>query len=226
MRYLRQQDLVPEDRLRDLQVTLIGCGAVGSFVAVALGKMGVGRLLLYDPDRVEEHNLPVQFFTNLDVGRSKVTALACQLALLTEARVTPVAEAYGGQLLEGVVVSAVDSMTARRRIWRHVRGRREIPIYVDARMGAMVGQVLTVHPGSPVEERAYRRMLHSQQAALQEPCTARSVVFTVLGISALVAGVVRAHLVGESVARETVQDFRLGALLVEGGEVAPCAIPA
>jgi len=219
-RYLRQLDLVPADRLLDLRVTIIGCGAIGSFVAVALGKMGVGRLLLFDHDMVNEVNLACQFFGNADLGRPKVEALADQLAMLTEARVTPVPEAYTNQPLEGIVVSAVDSMTARRRIWRHVHGRREVPIYIDSRMGAMVGQVLTVHPGSPIEEQAYRRTLHSQREALQEPCTARSVVFTVLGISALVAGIVRAHVVGEPVPRGTVQDFRLGALLVEGKAVA------
>jgi len=219
-RYLRQQDLVPEARLRDLQVTIIGCGAVGSFVALALAKMGVGRMLLFDPDTVEEHNLPVQFFTNLDIGKPKVTALANQLAMLTEVKTTAVAEAYDGQPLEGLVVSAVDSMTARQRIWRHVRGRREISLYLDSRMGALVGQVLAVHPGSPVEEHAYRQTLHSQQDALQEPCTARSVVFTVLGIAALASGILRAHVVGEPIPGEMVQDFRLGALLVNGVEVA------
>ena len=219
-RYLRQLDLVPADRLLDLQVTIIGCGAIGSFVAVALAKMGVGRLLLFDHDMVNEVNLACQFFGNADLGRPKVEALADQLAMLTEARVTPVAQAYADQPLEGIVISAVDSMTARRRIWRHLRGRREVPIYIDSRMGALVGQVFTVHPGSPVEEQAYRRTLHSQQEALQEPCTARSVVFTVLGISALVAGIVRAHVVGEPIPREMVQDFHLGALLIEGRAVA------
>jgi len=203
-----------------MQVTIIGCGAIGSFVAVALAKMGVGRLLLYDADVVNEVNLGTQFFCNDDLGKPKVSALANQLAMLTEATTTPVAEMYDGQPLEEIVFSAVDSMTARRRIWRHVRGRREVPIYIDGRMGAMVGQVLTVHPGSPVEEHAYRQTLHSQQEALQEPCTARSVVFTVLGISALVASIIRAQAVGEPVPREIVQDFHLGALLVNGKGVA------
>ncbi len=219
-RYLRQLDLVPTDRLQDLQVTIIGCGAVGSFVTVALGKMGAGHMTLYDGDSVELHNLPVQFFGNDDLGRPKVEALADQLARLTEAEVVANAEVYDGQPLEGIVISAVDSMTARRRIWRHIRGRREIPLYVDSRLGALVAQVLTAHPGSPVEENAYRRTLHSQQEALQEPCTARSVVFTVLGVSALVAGIVRSYMIDEPIPREMVQDFRLGALLVDGVEVA------
>ena len=219
-RYLRQEDLCPVQALQDLHVTMIGCGAVGSFTALALAKMGVGSMTLFDPDTVEVHNLPVQFFTNSDIGRPKVIALADQLRAMTETTVTAIPEAYDGQQLGGVVISAVDSMTARRRIWRHIRGNGEVPMYLDSRMGAMVGQVLTVRPGSPIEEHAYRRTLHRDADALQEPCTARTVVFTVLGTSALVAGIVRAHVVGETLPREVVQDFRLGALLVDGRAVA------
>ena len=219
-RYLRQQDLCPVQALQDLKVTMIGCGAVGSFTALALAKMGVGSMTLFDPDTVEEHNLPVQFFRDTDLGRSKVEALADQLRVMTETEVTAIPEAYTSQPLEGLVVSAVDSMTSRRRVWQHIRGKRDIPLYLDSRMGALVGQVLVVHPGSPIEEQAYRRTLHAQQDALQEPCTARSIIHTVLGISSLVSGVVHNHVVGEAVPREVVQDFRLGAVLIDGKSVA------
>ena len=219
-RFLRQEGLCPVQALQNLHVTMIGCGAVGSFTALALAKMGVGSMVLYDPDSVEIHNLSTQFFRDTDLGRSKVEALADQLRAMTETSVTAIPEIYSNQPLEGLVISAVDSMTARRRIWRHVRGNRDIALYVDSRMGALVGQVLTVHPGSPLDEEAYRRTLHAQSEALREPCTARSIVHTVLGISSIVAGLVRNHVVGEFVPREVVQDFHLGALLIDGKAVA------
>ena len=219
-RYLRQEGLCPVQALQDLHITMIGCGAIGSFTALALAKMGAGNMTLYDPDTVEIHNLSTQFFTNADLGRPKVIALADQLRTMTETTVTAIPDAYTDQPLEGLVISALDSMDARRRVWRHVRGNRDIALYADSRMGAMVGQVLIVRPGSPIEEDVYRRTLHTQQEALQEPCTARSIVHTVLGISSIVAGIVRAHVVGEQVPREVTQDFRLGALLIEGRAVA------
>ena len=219
-RYLRQEGICPIQALQDLHVTMIGCGAVGSFTALALSKMGVGAVTLYDADTVEEHNLPVQMFTNADIGRPKVIALADQLRAMTECQVTAIPNAYDNQQLSGVVISAVDSMDARRHVWRRVRGRQEVDLYIDSRMGAMVGQLLTVRPGSPIEEQAYRRTLHRQSKALAEPCTARSIVFTVLGISSIVAALVRAHVVGEAVPREVVQDYRLQAILVDGKAVA------
>jgi hypothetical protein len=38
-RYIRQQELVNQERLADLHVAVVGCGAVGSFVALSLCKM-------------------------------------------------------------------------------------------------------------------------------------------------------------------------------------------
>ena len=219
-RYLRQEGICPVQALSDLHVTMVGTGAVGSFATLALAKMGVGSMTLFDPDTVEVHNLPVQFFRDADIGKLKVIALADQLRAMTETTVTVIPEAYTDQPLDGLVISAVDSMTARKRIWRHVGSRREVDLYLDSRMGALVGQVLAVHPGSPVEQQAYRRTLHAQSEALQEPCAARSIVFTVLGISSIVAGLVRAHVVGETVPREVVRDYRLQAILVDGKGVA------
>ena len=74
MEFLRQLDLVSPDTL-DLPIHLIGCGGIGSFTALVLSKMGVQHLHLYDPDGIEEHNLPNQLFRLRDVGRSKVEAL-------------------------------------------------------------------------------------------------------------------------------------------------------
>jgi len=70
-RYIRQQELVDQERLSDLKVTIIGCGAVGSFSALSLCKMGVKHLTLIDPDTVNSENLPNQFFRECDLGKKK-----------------------------------------------------------------------------------------------------------------------------------------------------------
>jgi hypothetical protein len=45
------------DLLRSLSAAVIGCSGTGSVVAEQLARLGVGRLVLVDPDRVEEKNL-------------------------------------------------------------------------------------------------------------------------------------------------------------------------
>ena len=68
-------------RLLAASVTIVGCGALGSWTAAALACAGIGRLVLVDDDTVELSNLNRQLlFRRDDVGRRKVDAAADALA--------------------------------------------------------------------------------------------------------------------------------------------------
>jgi hypothetical protein len=54
---------------------VIGCGGVGSYVAIFLAMTGVKELVLIDPDEVEESNRGRVLFQNWDVGDLKVHAV-------------------------------------------------------------------------------------------------------------------------------------------------------
>lgn len=81
-RYHRQM-LLPEigeagqERLRDAHILLIGCGALGSVIADALTRAGVGQLTLVDRDLVELTNLQRQIlYTEEDAAESVPKAVA------------------------------------------------------------------------------------------------------------------------------------------------------
>jgi adenylyltransferase/sulfurtransferase len=60
---------------------VIGCGGLGTNVAVHLVGAGIGRLLLVDFDTVEERNLNRQFFyTKDDIGKPKCELLKNRLS--------------------------------------------------------------------------------------------------------------------------------------------------
>lgn len=64
-------------RLAAARVAIVGLGGTGSQVAVQLAHLGVGALVLVDPDRVEATNLSrLVGATRADVGRAKVEVLA------------------------------------------------------------------------------------------------------------------------------------------------------
>ena len=110
-------------RLARCSVGIAGCGGLGSNVAVALTRAGVGHLILADFDKVEPSNLNRQSFFHRDIGRSKVEAIADQLRAIHPAifldlfdrEVTPdnTAEIFGGADL---LVEAFDDATAKVRL--------------------------------------------------------------------------------------------------------------
>src|SRR5512138_3747050 len=56
-------------------VGIAGCGGLGSNCAVALARVGVGRLIIVDFDKIEISNLNRQYFFADQVGMPKVIAL-------------------------------------------------------------------------------------------------------------------------------------------------------
>jgi len=64
-----------DPRLRQAAVGIAGLGGLGSMVAVALARTGVGRLVVADFDCVEQGNLDRQHYFLDQVGRPKAAAL-------------------------------------------------------------------------------------------------------------------------------------------------------
>jgi hypothetical protein len=210
--FIRQRDILPWEKLHQARITVIGAGAIGSFTALSLVKMGVGTLDVYDFDTVSIENLGPQWFRLADLGRFKVDALAEQLAAFG-GNVVPHPERFVAQAVSGIVVCTVDSMDARISIWRHIRKCRGVDLYLDARMGAEVGKVLAVNPKDPDDCRAYQEGLYPSTEALRAPCTARSTIYCAAGLSSFLAATVGNHLSGRRYRRELVVDFRQGLIV-------------
>ncbi|KAG4933067.1 hypothetical protein AAZX31_17G126100 [Glycine max] len=62
------------ERIRDFSVAIVGVGGVGSVSAEMLTRCGIGRLLLYDYDKVELANMNRLFFRPDQVGMTKTDA--------------------------------------------------------------------------------------------------------------------------------------------------------
>jgi molybdopterin/thiamine biosynthesis adenylyltransferase len=215
--YWRQLDFVGPSDLT-FEVSIIGVGGLGSPIALALAKMGCSRLVLIDPDTVEPHNLPNQLYRRSDIDRPKVEALASILGDYTDASIEPIRELVSDRQFSGVVVSAVDNMAARQRIWDAcIRYRASVLLYVDARLGGEVGRVLTVHPADPLSVAAYETTLYTDDTASIEPCTAQSTIYTTFGIAALVANQVKRYAKAEELLGDQVLDFATSTLLGSGG---------
>lgn len=104
-----------EEKLNKSTVGIAGLGGLGSNVAVSLARIGVGKLILVDFDRVEKSNLNRQHYFLEDVGSYKALALEkiirkinCNVEL--EIQVVKISESNIGELFKDVdvLVEALD----------------------------------------------------------------------------------------------------------------------
>jgi molybdopterin/thiamine biosynthesis adenylyltransferase len=174
-----------------IPITVIGAGAIGSFTALALAKMGFSEIVVHDFDRIEEENMNCQFYRHTDVGRPKVEALRDLIESFTEVKIG-VRGKYDGGAIPGIVIAAVDSMTVRKLIWDNHRGKAAATIaIVDPRMGAEEALLYCMNPMDPNDQASYEKTLYTDDAAVQERCTAKSTVYTACLLSGLVAKTVK-----------------------------------
>lgn len=73
--FSRNSGILETKMMRNKGAVILGCGSVGSLVAVELAKSGIGNLFLIDPDMLEYHNLCRHQCGLDDVGDLKVNAL-------------------------------------------------------------------------------------------------------------------------------------------------------
>jgi molybdopterin/thiamine biosynthesis adenylyltransferase len=197
-------------------ITLIGAGGIGALTAVVLAKMGVPAIDIYDFDTVDPENVSTQFYSWMDVGNEKVVALAVQIKHMNnDVIVNPhhlkVTKEIDFDLSAPIIISAVDSLTARKEIWAALQ-RASWGHYIDARMAAESFQAYVVES----EDRDwYDQALSRVDEADVEPlpCTAKATIYTAATAAGHIGSLVRQIITGDPIPRRIVHDIIQGQLL-------------
>lgn len=71
---LKRQKNDDKQIFKNSKVSILGCGGLGSNVAMILARAGIGEIFLYDFDKVEYSNLNRQNYKISDIGKEKVLA--------------------------------------------------------------------------------------------------------------------------------------------------------
>lgn len=142
-------------------LAVIGCGGLGGYVVEELARLGVGRIMVMDPDVFEEHNLNRQLFsTPANLGTAKVAAAAQRIKEINPAvTLVPIQAAFscknGDEVLRGchVAVDALDSIPARLEL-AEVCTALGIPL-VHGAIAGWFGHVATQFPGDDTLSTIY-----------------------------------------------------------------------
>lgn len=194
--FIRQLGLANPRRLQ-FPIAIIGCGSIGSWTALGLGKMGCYNVSLYDGDTVKPHNLGSQLFTEKDLNAYKSFALRETLKKLlpnenmikggcyTDMWNTKEAPLYAYE----IVISAVDSIPTRKAIYEHIIGKKKW--FIDGRMG---GNIITIYAFRTDDIKAcaaYERTFWKKVAHI--PCSQKSVVYNAMVCGGIITDMV-AHI--------------------------------
>ncbi|MDT8420392.1 MAG: HesA/MoeB/ThiF family protein [Desulfuromonadales bacterium] len=148
-------------KLFSSRVAVVGCGGLGGYIIEELARLGVGNLVIIDPDVFEEHNMNRQLFSSpKSLGLAKVAVAARRIgevnpAVSVESVKTRLSGVNGTELFAGVdvVVDATDNITARLEMATICRGL-SIPL-VHGAIAGWYGHVCTIFPEDMTLEKIY-----------------------------------------------------------------------
>jgi hypothetical protein len=179
-------------------ITIIGAGAVGSFVTLALSKMGFSNITVYDFDKVAEENLNAQCYRWSDVGKPKVEALKDVIKQFSNIDINAKNQKYEGGSFPGIVISCVDSMVVRSLLWNsHKECAPHTKLYIDGRMAIQNALCYAMKPMDEKDIVSYEKTLYTDSESIQEPCTNKAISFTSMLLGGHIAKVVKDFLTKE-----------------------------
>jgi len=189
-------------------ITVIGCGAIGSFTTLTLAKMGFHKLTVIDYDTIGEENISNQFYRYSDIGKNKADALRDMIHDFEDINIhaidVPWTNVYG---LEGHIIMAVDSMSVRKHIYDAIKRNIDVDSFIDGRMGGQQAEVYTVDLTKAEDKRIYLQYLWSETEASELPCTQKAVMYNVLWIASMIANQTRLLMEGKRIHNVMRMDF-------------------
>lgn len=183
-------------------VHFVGAGGASNSAILQVATMGVierATIHIWDPDYLEDRNCATELaYSNQMVGKLKVDAAAEALrhkfgeeiiiikadeldgyegsrpqVILHPEKVTVDTE------LNGIVVTGVDSMSARQEIWQAVKKEFwQVPLLIDLRSAGLSTLIVTFNPSDMEAVETYENtLLYSDEESMQLECGARNVCF-------------------------------------------------
>lgn len=132
--FLIRRNLAPETQdLRGMKVLLVGCGAVGGYLAASLLQLGagidstsIGQLTLCDPQVLSSENIGRHMLGLAYLGQKKVTALSAELQLRRPGvRIEPVDASFHALVSRlddfDIIINAAGSEAVGRYMSRTLR---------------------------------------------------------------------------------------------------------
>jgi len=186
------------DRFKDAEwfgdrtVLIGGCGGIGSWLSLFLSRAGFTQVI-YDDDKVEEHNIGGQLYGIKNVGKTKVDSMVEIIHQFTgDNKVHVFCERMDKTSpTNNYVFSAFDNMKARKELfhnWLESHGKSNDAIFIDGRLAAESLQVYTVKGNDSDSIKNYGESLFDDSEVEEEPCTLKQTTHMAAMIASIMTG--------------------------------------
>lgn len=176
-------------KVQEKVIVLAGIGGIGSNMAVILAKLNPSAIYIFDNDRVDASNLAGQFYSNDDIGKPKVDALAASVNKYTNySSIFALNRRYqmGEEIISDIMICGFDNMQSRRQfftIWSaHVlelpEDQRGNCLFIDGRLTADEFQIFCIVGNDTYYMKEYEeKYLFSDYEAVSERCSYKQTGF-------------------------------------------------
>lgn len=183
------------ERARNLRISIVGLGGIGSYAAYALSRFRPIGMAVVDLDIVETVNLAGQMYRMSDVGLFKTESIAKTLAEFTNYY----ASTYSARVQDldrvletsDIIVCGFDNMEARQDVWRRFKLSPEPKLLIDGRMSAEFYQLLCVDKLDFNSIKRYEKdWLFPSSEAEQTVCSFKQTSFVGMQIGGMIGSLV------------------------------------
>lgn len=198
-KYKRQTLLFDPQTAPETTVVVVGLGNIGSHVSLLLARLGVSSIALYDPDKVEIHNVASQAYTEAEVGILKTDAIAVKIRDINpECNILAIPKKFTGKehILRppSILIIGVDSMKERQKIHGGMRKNYFPNLVVDGRIGGNQLEVYCCSTWDSWKETFVEK-------ASQDPCGGRYICYVSSVIAGVIVNNVKRHIQGQQLVR-------------------------
>lgn len=182
--FKNQVGILDIDDFDYLKIAIIGVGSIGSFLAVALNKLGFKNIMIIDNDTLKAHNFATQFYLKplSRAGNSKVGLLERYLSGNIQSYKTKVIPNH--KIRADVVFLCVDSLKQRKIIMKALLDSydkyKEPKLIIDGRMFRLLFRVFTIDLGNQKVLNYYVKGLLGQE--FKGNCTEKGIIQNVYGV--------------------------------------------
>ena len=176
------------EKIQEKTVIVAGCGGIGSWTTLLLARMKPASMFIYDNDIIEAVNMSGQLYSQSDLGRPKVSALAEMIrnyagygsVFAISERFTEESEA------SDIMICGFDNMAARKLFFNkwlsHVQSKpeeeRKNCLFIDGRLAAEEFQVLCIKGDDEYNINRYNNeFLFSDAEADETICSYKQTTF-------------------------------------------------